>query len=50
MKKLIKSSLFLTLFDIRQSIKHGWVVSTHERKLCLENEKVIFVPYSMPKI
>ena len=49
MKKIIKHSYLLTLYDVNQSIKAGWAVSKYKDKLCLENEKVIFVPNYMPK-
>lgn len=49
MKKIIKYSYLLTLFDVKQSVSAGWAVSTYKNKLCLENDKVIFIPNYMPK-
>lgn len=49
MKKLIESSLSITLFDVLQSMQNGWTVSTYKRRLYLENEKTIFLPNRMPK-
>lgn len=50
MKKIIKQSILLSEFDVRQSVNNGWLVSVHKGRLCLENEKTIFKPASMPKI
>lgn len=50
MKKLIKYPYCLTLFDVMQSVQNGWHISVHEKRLCLENEKTIFKPLSMPKV
>ncbi len=49
MKKLIRYSYGLTLFDVLQSMQNGWSVSVYKKRLCLENEKTIFLPNRMPK-
>lgn len=48
MKNVIKYSYGLTLLDVMQSMQNGWQVSTYKGKLCLENEKTIFLPNYMP--
>jgi len=49
MKNVIMWSSRLSLLDVNQSLQNNWVLSTYKGKLCLENEKTIFVPYYMPK-
>jgi hypothetical protein len=49
MKKIIKTTLSLSQKDVSKSIKGGWAISIHNSKLCLENEKTIFVPAYMKK-
>jgi len=49
MKRIQKYSYGLTLLDVQQSVNNGWQVSVYKKRLCLENEKTIFVPNFMPK-
>lgn len=48
--KIIKVSIHLTTFDVQQSLKAGWELTTHKNKLALKNKKTIFVPNYMPKL
>jgi hypothetical protein len=49
MKNLVKTTLSFSQKDVLKSIKGGWAISIHNSKLCLENEKTIFVPAYMMK-
>jgi hypothetical protein len=50
MKRIINYYECLSIADVKQSIKAGWVISKYKKKRCLENKKTIFIPYFMPKI
>ena len=49
MKNIVSVSIQLTLSDVNQSLKNGWTLGVYKGRLCLENEKTIFKPASMPK-
>ena len=49
MKKIIKTTLSFSKKDVEKSIKGGWTISIYNNKLCLENEKTIFIPSYMIK-
>jgi len=49
MKKIIKTTLSFSQKDVEKSIKGGWAISIYNHKLCLENEKTIFVPSYIKK-
>jgi len=50
MKRIIYYYECLSIADVKQSIKAGWVISKHKKKRCLENAKTIFIPYYMPRL
>jgi hypothetical protein len=50
MKTVINYYECLSINDVKQSIKAGWVISKHKKKRCLKNKKTIFILYFMPKI
>jgi len=50
MKKIIKVSIALTKIDVIQCVQGGWTISTHNKKMCLENQKIIFIPALMQKL
>jgi hypothetical protein len=49
MKQVIKCTQRLSRQDVKQAIGAGWALSFYNKKLCLENAKVIFVPVYVAK-
>jgi len=49
-KRLVKFFDKLSMLDVMRCVQGGWAISKHNGRICLENDKTVFLPVSMPYV